>query len=156
MEVPGPWIYQSFNSLGGAGRKHLNDRTCSHSQNQEYQPRQTRVGVSFGSPKDYRHNTSGREDNRRGRHATVVTRNQSSRSATTSCVAGNSIVTNHRSNAQHLRTVTSREPRTLVGPSSSTMTQEYYDTSLPVLPDEQQPLRESRQICRGPDRFGLY
>ena len=79
--------YQSSSSLGGAGRKHLNDRTSFHSQDQGYQPRQTRVGISNGSPKDYRHNTSGRGDNSRGRHATFVTRNQSSRSATTSCIA---------------------------------------------------------------------
>ena len=151
--------YQSTNSRGGAGRKHLNDRTFSHSQDQG----QTRVGVSYGSPKDYRHNTSGREDNRRGQLATAVTRNPNSRSATTSCVAGSPIVTKHRSNDQHQSRVTSSEPRTLIGPS--TLTQEYYDTSLPVsvLPDEQQPLRESRQMCRGPDRLvftrsstGLY
>ena len=145
--------YQSFNSRGGAGKKHLNHRS-SHSQNQGYRPRQTRVGASYGSPKDYRHNTSGRQDNRRGRHVSAVTRNQSSRSATTSCVAGSPIVTYHRSNDEHQRRVTSREPRTLIGPS--TLTQEYYGTSLPVLPDEQQPRRESRQMCRGPDRFGLY
>ena len=138
--------YQSSNSRGGAGRK--------HSQDQGYQPRKTSVGASYGSPKDYRHNTSGREGNRRRQHATVVTRNQSSLSATTSCVAGSPIVTNHRSNDQHQRRVSFREPRTLIGPS--TLTQEYYDTSLPVLPDEQQPLRESRQMCCGPDRFGLY
>ena len=146
--------FKSSSSLGGAGRKHLNDRTFSHSQDQEYRPRQTRLGVPYGSPKDYHHNTSGREDNRRGRHATVVTRNQSSRSASTLFVAGSPVVTNHRSNDQHQRRVTSRELRTLIGPS--TLTQEYYDTSLPVLPDEQQPLCGSRQMCRGPDHFDLY
>ncbi|KAK3784596.1 hypothetical protein RRG08_003404 [Elysia crispata] len=142
--------YQSTNSRGGAGRKHLNDRTFSHSQDQG----QTRVGVSYGSPKDYRHNTSGREDNRRGQLATAVTRNPNSRSATTSCVAGSPIVTKHRSNDQHQSRVSFREPRTLVSPS--TLTQESYETSLPVLFDEQQPLRESRQMCCGPDRFGLH
>ena len=143
MEVSGSWIYQSSSSLGGSGRKHLNVRTSSHSQGQGYQPRQTRVGISNGSPKDYRHNTSGREDNRRGRHATAVTRDQSSRSAITSSL----IVTNHRSNDQHQRRVSFREPRTLIGP---TLTQEYYDTSLPVLPDEQ-----SRQMCREPDSLAF-
>ncbi|KAK3782561.1 hypothetical protein RRG08_028056 [Elysia crispata] len=145
--------YQSFNSRGGAGRKHLNHRS-SHSKDQGHRPRQTRVGASYGSLKDYRHNTSGSEDNRRGRHVSVVTRNPNSRPATTSCVAGSPIVTDHRSNDQHQSRVTSREPENQVSPS--TLTQEYYGTSLRVLPDEQQPRRESRQMCRGPDRFGLY
>ena len=66
--------YQSSVSHGGAGRKHFNDRTSSHYQDQGHQPRQIGRAASHGAPKDYRHNTSGCEDNRRGRHATVVTR----------------------------------------------------------------------------------
>ncbi|KAK3701109.1 hypothetical protein RRG08_029584 [Elysia crispata] len=100
---------------------------------------------------------SGRRgDNHRERHATDVTQNQTSDSgsATTSCVAGGPIVTNHRGRGQHQSKVTFRELRPLVGPSA--LTHQRKDASLPVLPDEQRLPRRSRRISRKPDRFGLY
>ena len=148
--------YQSSDRPGGGSRNLCSGHRFPQ-RDQDYQPRQPRSGVSHDQPREStRPNIGRRGDNHRERHATDVTQNQTSDSgsATTSCVAGGSIVTNHRGRGQHQRRVTSREPGILVGPS--TLTQEYYDTSLPVLPDEQQPLREPRQMCRGPDRFGLY
>ena len=151
--------YQSSDRPGGGSRNHCSGRRFLQ-RDQDYQPRQPRSGVSYNQPREsmLRPDNARRGDNHRERHVTDVTQNHTSDSgsATTSCVAGGPIVTYHRSNDQHQRRVTSREPRTLIGPSSSTLTQEYYDTSLPVLPDEQQPRSESRQMCRGPDRFGLY
>ena len=44
--------YQSTNSRGGAGKKHLNDRASSHSEDQDYQPRQPRSGLSYDQPRD--------------------------------------------------------------------------------------------------------
>ena len=149
--------YQSSDRPGGGSRNLCSSRRFFQ-RDQDYQPRQPRSGLSYDQLRESmpRPDTGRRGDNHRERHATDVTQNQTSDSgsATTSCVAGGPIVTNHRGRGQHQRRVTFREPGSLIGPS--TLTQEYYDTSSPVLPDVQQPRRVSRQMCRGPDLFGLY
>ena len=148
--------YQSSGRLGGGSRNHCTGRRFPQ-RDQDYQPRQPRSGVSDDQPRESmpRPDIGRRGDNHCERHATNVTQNQTSDSgsAATSCVAGGPIVSNHRGRGQHQRRVTFRERGSLIGPS--TLTQEYYDTSLPVLSDDQQPLRDSRQMYRGPDRFGL-
>ena len=149
--------YQSSVRPGGGSRNLCSGRRFLQ-RDQDYQPRQPRSGVSYDQPRESmpRPDIGRREDNHRERHATDVTQNQTSDSgsATTSCVAGGPIVTNHRGRGQHQSKVTFGELRPLVGPSA--LTHQRKDASLPVLPDEQQPLRESRQMCRGPDRFGFY
>ena len=149
--------YQSSVRPGGGSRNLCSGHRFPQ-RDQDYQPRQPRSGVSYDQPRESipRPVIGRRGDNHRERHANDVTQNQTSDSgsATTSCVAGGPIVTNHRGRGQHQSKVTFRELRPLVGPSA--LTHQRKDASLPVLPDEQQPLRESRQMCRGPDRFGLY
>ena len=148
--------YQSFDRPGGDS-KNLCSGHRFPQRDQDYQPRQPRSGVSHDQPREStRPNIGRRGDNHRERHATDVTQNQTSDSgsATTSCVAGGPIVTNHRGRGQHQRRVTFRELRPLVGPSA--LTHQRKDASLAVLPDEQRlPSRSRRSSCK-PDRFGLY
>ena len=148
--------YQSSDRPGGGVRNHCSGRRFPQ-RYQDYQPRQSRSGVSHDQPREStRPNIGRRGDNHRERHAIDVTQNQTSDSgaATTSCVAGSPIVTNHRSNDQHQRRVTFRELRPLFGPSA--LTHQRKDASLLVLPDEQRLPRRSRRSSRKPDRFGLY
>ncbi|KAK3749159.1 hypothetical protein RRG08_012731 [Elysia crispata] len=149
--------YQSSDRPGGGRRNHCSGRRFPQ-HDQDYQPRQPRSGVSYDQPRESipRPVIGRRGDNHRERHANDVTQNQTSDSgsATTSCVAGGPIVTNHRGRGQHQSKVTFRELRPLVGPSA--LTHQRKDASLPVLPDEQRLPRRSRRISRRPDRFGLY
>ena len=63
--------YQSTNSCGGVSRKHLNDRASSHSEDQDYQPRQPRSGVNYDQPRDSmpRPDIGRRGDNHRKRQS---------------------------------------------------------------------------------------
>ncbi|KAK3732679.1 hypothetical protein RRG08_041038 [Elysia crispata] len=105
--------YQSSDRPGGGSRNLCSGHRFPQ-RDQDYQPRQPRSGVSHDQPREStRPNIGRRGDNHRERHATDVTQNQTSDSgsATTSCVAGGPIVTNHRGRGQHQRRVTSRELR---------------------------------------------
>ena len=152
--------YQSSDRPGGGSRNLCSGRRfLQRDQDYQYQPRQPRLGVSYDQLRECmaRPDIGRRGDNHRERHATDVTQNQTSDSgsATTSCAAEGSTVTNHRGRDQHQhQRVTSSELRPLVGPS--TLTHKRKDASLPVLPDEQLLPRRSRRSSRRPDRFGLY
>ena len=145
--------YQSSDRPGVGVRNLCSGRRLLQ-RDQDYQPRQPRSGVSYDQPRESTRPIIGRRgDNHRERHAKDVTQNHTSDSgsATTSCVAGGPIVTNHRGRGQHQRKVTFRELRPLVGPSAPTHQRK--DASLP---DEQRLPRRARRRSRKPDRFGLY